>query len=282
MSTTTSSAADQTSAGLAREPALRRYFDAAMARFAARADVGIVVSGSLASGAVDRWSDLDIELVVATRAEVADTVAWMREQVRGLGPLLAEFPATHIGLPDLWIYFFADPTGVIKVDVLVMDRAMFVEFPDARIVADPGGRLADVRATSKPAGWPAPDFADLHAKLTGWLWYTATKIERGELFEAADSLSVMRARALLPCLALVEDLPAEGYRRIEQRLSAPRLERLRATHPAALERGPLYTALLALGRLFADVQDDVMRRLGRDHRRADLHAMLAIVERLAR
>src|SRR5512133_1319637 len=103
MSSTTSSAAELVSAGLAHQPALRRYHDAAIARFAARDDLGIIVSGSLATGAVDRWSDLDIELVVATRAEVAPTVAWMREQVHGLGPLLAEFPASHIGMPDLWI-----------------------------------------------------------------------------------------------------------------------------------------------------------------------------------
>jgi hypothetical protein len=277
--------AEQVSQRLEALPDLRRYFDAVIERLARRDGLGVALSGSLAGGAaggtIDRWSDLDLELFVGPDATVAETVEWMRAEISALGPLLTRFPATHLGLDDLWIFFFCAGDAVVKIDAWVLERAAIADFPDALLVLDPGGHLAAVRAAGRPTPRPAPDFEDLHAKMTGWIWYTATKIDRGEILEAIDGLGVMRGQALLPCLQLVDGLPFEGHRRLEIRLGPARLARLHATYPAALNRRAVMEALLALAGAFAEVQPDVASRLGRDHRRGDLAGMIELVERLA-
>ena len=49
---------------LVPHPHLLGLYDRTMAALTARTDLGVVASGSLGAGAVDAWSDLDLELLV--------------------------------------------------------------------------------------------------------------------------------------------------------------------------------------------------------------------------
>jgi hypothetical protein len=117
---------------------------------------------------------------------------------------------------------------------------------------------------------PTEFFADLHSKFSGWIWYTHTKILRGELWEADDSISVMRTRALLPVLQVVRGLPLEGCRRLEARLTPEDLEQLRRTRACTLDSDSLHEALAAIVSMFDRLMPALVLRLGQDFRVADL------------
>jgi len=258
-------------------------FDGCLECFARRGDIGVAISGSLFHGTIDRYSDLDFEVVAHPETSVEALQEWVSASIRRVAPLLGHFPATHLGLDHLLVSFFARNDHIVKVDVAVLDLEGFSHHPSASIVWDPGGKLARSRTAPSPARHEthvSPDFEDIHHKFCGWIWYTYSKIARGECLEAVDSLDTMRRYALLPCLHLIESLPSEGYRWAERRLSAKRLSSLQRTFPSDTGRRELSRALFFLVEFFVEVQPLVAERLARDHRSADLEGMVRIIERL--
>jgi hypothetical protein len=259
---------------LTRYPHLLGIYDAVMAELTARTDLGVVASGSLGAGTVDLWSDLDLEVVVHDAAQLPATRRWAQSRIGELGPVLATFPADHVGLDDLQVVFYATGDTVAKLDLWVMPLEGLGAL-DGPIVHDPGGVLAARRAAVRAGNDAALlDVEDLHHKLTGWCWYTITKVARGELLEAADSLAVMRARALLPCLLWLEGAPREGYRRAEQRLPMGRLASLQACRPRSLAPAVLKQAVLDTGMAFAAIAPELDALAGRRVCTARLEEML--------
>jgi len=258
--------------------ALSEVFEECVRRLTTRDDIGIAVSGSLSHGTPDRYSDLDLELVARPGTKLDEVKHWVVKEIRAVAPLLAHFTATHLGLNDLLIFFLNQGGEVIKVDIWVMEVNTFARFPDARIVYDPGDFLHRFRLTAAGrAQASAPDFADLHQKFTGWVWYTYTKIARGELFEAANSLETMRSYALMPFLQLAEGLPFEGYRHAEERLSPLRIESLRRTVPAGLETGELIRALRSMALELIELQPLFIEKLEAPFPLADLENMVRML-----
>lgn len=262
---------------LARFESCRDLFEAFLRLFAERGDLAVAVSGSLASGEMDEYSDLDLELIVPEEQQVGETIEWLIKAADSLGGVLASFPATHLGLRDLRIFFFERDGAVAKADVWVMSAKSFDAMPKAKLVVDPGGRLRARRsALPNSQAWQEPDFSDLHNKFAGWIWYTCIKIARGEYTEAADSLGTMRSFALLPCMQYVHSLPYEGYRKLETRFPADAVAALQATYPAQMSFAELVRALSALIEIFEEVQLRVAQKLGRDHRTARLARMRSL------
>lgn len=213
----------------------------------------LALAGSLAAGTGDAVSDIDLDLLCADIQQRDALHARVDRCLRDAGAVLAQFPATHIGLPEL-VITFVDVDGIlVKVDVRY------------RV-----GSPADAAASAPSA---ATVLAGLHHRFTGWLWYTHTRIVRGEYWDAADSIAVMRAQALLPMLLYVHDLPSEGYRRIETRLAPAELYRLAGTWVSSLQPAPLRAALSTLCDLFETVTAAAVAKIGRDFRAADLSRM---------
>lgn len=260
---------------LASHPALEATLDHLLD--ASRQDgLGLVVKGSLVDGSVDEWSDLDAALV-GTGTDI-DLEGWVRGELSELGRILAAFPATHLGLDDLWIYFLELREVVVKIDVALTDLDRFERDPSGLILVDPEGLLTAAQAGWAPPSSPAPDLEDLDQKLTGWLWYTYTKIARGELLEAYDSLATMRSWALLPWLQDTRRLPREGFRWLEERLSWEDYEALRRTVPREPRRNELLRALRCTADLFGELRKSMADRSGREHREAELEKILQAIE----
>ncbi|HXM55185.1 MAG TPA: nucleotidyltransferase domain-containing protein [Candidatus Dormibacteraeota bacterium] len=233
----------ENTSSLAAFPALAAVYDRLLAEVRDR-HVDAVVRGSIASGQVDRFSDIDLLVVVPEGSDASSVERDLLCTIRQYWTVLSEFTASHLGLDGLHVLFLDVEDTVVKVDVEV------------------------VRAGAPhDAARPGPEL--LAARMCGWLWYTATKIARGELFEAADSLGIMRRDALLPYLLLQRGLPQEGYRRLEQRLGPDVRAQLAGTHPRAFEAPELWRALLATYGWFVQlcseggVPDETLRRLRR-------------------
>ncbi|MCA3218515.1 MAG: sulfatase [Burkholderiales bacterium] len=238
-------------------------------------DCQLILDGSLARGTGDAHADIDLRFVCDTPAARSQTRIAVRELLGREGRMLAQFAATHMGLPQLDVHFLEVDGRVVKLDLHYL-----VAGPAG---AAPGGvtlvGAADARPPARPAAPDAPaahDFTDLHQRFAGWLWVAHGRIERGELWDADDCLNAMRTQALLPLVLHSRGQPSWGCRELERRLTKSDLERLAATRPVMLDVASLRTALGAMADLFESVLGTVAAKLGREFRVADLSRLRAL------
>lgn len=203
----------------------------------------LMVGGSYVHGGLDDHSDLDF-VVVVNDESYAGVMASRREFAERLGNLLAAFTGEHVGEPRLLICLYGP--SLIHVDlkfVLQSDLRRMVERPAMLFARDPQRISACMdEATIE---WPdaTPEWFEQRAWI--WLHYGATKLVRGELFEALGMLGYFREQVLGPMLHRRAGRPQRGVRRIEA-LDAPSVERLSrtvATHDLASVRDAFLLAV---------------------------------------
>jgi len=187
--------------------------------------IGLLAGGSFVTGGLDDFSDLDLVLVVdppaweAVRAERAAFAA-------GCGPLLAAFTGEHVGEPRLLICLYGPPPVHVDLKfVLPDDLATRVEDPVVLWARD--DRIARALAAGE-ARYPVPDIQWIEDRFWVWVHYVATKLGRGELFEALDVDAGFRKLVLGPLVLQRAGARPDGVRRVERAAPAD-AERLRAS-----------------------------------------------------
>lgn len=196
------------------------------ARFAA-----IAAGGSFITDTMDEFSDLDLVIVVEPTAYPA--ILDERSQVAAsLGPLLAAFTGEHVGEPRLLICLY-DGVHPLHVDlkfVSLNDVSARVEDPIVLWERD----AAVTNALSREAArYPQPNGQWIEDRFWVWVHYAATKIGRGELFEALDMLTFLRSSVLGPLALARAGVRPSGVRRVEQ-LPAAEVAMLGETVPASV------------------------------------------------
>jgi hypothetical protein len=211
---------------------------------------GVAAGGSFVVGVLDEQSDLDL-IVVPVRELASDVLRDGPELARRLGPLLAAFPGDHVGELRLFICLFGPPLLHVDFKFLSTDELSH-RVEDPAVLWDRHGRVRAALSTSKGV-YPSPRFQWMEDRFWVWAHYTATKIRRGELFEAIDALTFVRARVLGPLLLAEAGAQPNGVRRVEER--APReLASLRRTI-AAHDRASCRDALLATVDLYTALRE---------------------------
>lgn len=181
--------------------------------------VGLTLGGSAAAGTMDEFSDLDF-VVVCDDEHQPDLLRDAPAFAAGLGPLLSSFTGEHVGEPRLLICLYGPPLCHIDLKfVAVNDLDQRVE--DGTILWQRNNAL-DAAFRRAPAVWPRVESQWIEDRFWTWVHYGATKIGRGELFEALDVLAFLRANVLGPLIAQNRGHRAQGVRRIER--IAPDLE----------------------------------------------------------
>ncbi|MBL0897248.1 MAG: nucleotidyltransferase domain-containing protein [Reyranella sp.] len=175
-------------------------------------------TGSMAYGGFDEESDLDLLLLVRPDMQ-ATVMAERRAFAAGMGDLLACFTGEHVGEPRLLICLYGPPPLHVDLKfVAANDPGSFAERPLLLWARDPGALKRRIEELEiKPAGRTAQWFED-----RTWLWlhYSATKLRRGELFEAMSGLDFFRDVVLGPMLRRNAGERPRGLRRIETRPGA--------------------------------------------------------------
>jgi hypothetical protein len=194
------------------------FLERALPRLAAEPRlVGVAAGGSYRDGAMDEWSDLD--LVVAVEPEsYGEMLAERTTFAATLGPLLAAFTGEHVGEPRLLICLYGPP--LLHVDlkfVRLEDAAERVE--DPVVLWERDGRFSAALRGGE-AVYPEPDAQWIEDRFWVWVHYGATKIARGELWEALDFLAFLRARVLGPLALQRLGARPSGLRRLERRAPA--------------------------------------------------------------
>ncbi|KEF40871.1 MAG: oxalate:formate antiporter [Cyanobium sp. CACIAM 14] len=178
--------------------------------------VGVAAAGSFATGTMDEFSDLD--LVIAVEPSDVEAVSAERHRIAAeFGPLVAAFTGEHVGEPRLLICLYAgDGDGApLHVDlkfVALPDVAERVD--DLAVLWERDGRVTRALQVGD-ARFPSPDPQWIEDRFWVWIHYGATKIGRGELFEAVNFIAFLRAQVLGPLILLEAGAQPSGVRRLE-------------------------------------------------------------------
>lgn len=214
--------------------------------------IGLAVSGSWLSNEIDEFSDLD--LVLVTQDRVAGDRNLMHHYAGRLGKLLSAFTGEHVGEPRVLICLFDEPLLHVDIKFLVPNEfSSRVEEP--QILYDPKGVLAGL-LNHEPAVWPFPGYQWIEDRFWIWLHYAATKIGRGEIFEALEFLSFLRLNVLAPLLLIKNNKLPKGVRKVERHLVATDLDSLKSTL-AVYEVAAIINALSNAVLLYRQLRNDL-------------------------
>ena len=176
--------------------------------------VAVLAGGSMIHGGFDELSALYLLLVVVEHAYAA-VAADTRQIAAGLGDLLAAFTGEHVGEPRLLICLYGPELLHVDLKFVVRsDLDQLVERPIVLWVRDQAGVEAQLQAAA--IHWPDQSPEWFEERVWIWLHYGATKLKRGELFEAIGMIAFIREQVLGPMLHRRLGRPQRGVRRIEQ------------------------------------------------------------------
>jgi predicted nucleotidyltransferase len=231
------------------DPVLRDVLEGFVSRIGTQPGVCVALSGSVARGEADRYSDLDIWVLIDREEQFADVREAAQTFLAEIGEPITSFAATHLGAENLLIFFLERDGQIVKVDVEVVLAKGFQRPSELLALHDPNA-IVDRLDERAPAIF---DIEEANRRVAGWIWYAYTKAARGELFEAVDALDVLRKLALVPLLLRQAGASIEGYRRLERKLTPDALKRLRETYPSEISAPAIVAALTHAGRTFCDV-----------------------------
>jgi hypothetical protein len=205
--------------------------------------VGAWVSGSLARGDVDEFSDLDVG--VCFRDDRSREAAWGHRWDWPIAAWFHRFDADHVR-PYFVIYLF-DAAGEAGTPVKA-DIALYVpedlpppEGGPYRLAWDDTGELASWAARRPEAAVDWSSAAHEDERFWAWTYYCLRHIQRGELYEVASELWWLRG-IVEAWRARLMGHPEFRYRRAEAYYDVAELAE---TFPAP-ERKSLKGALLKL------------------------------------
>lgn len=209
----------------------------------------LMAGGSYVTGGFDAQSDFDFIVVVRADAHAA-VMAERRAFAARLGELLAAFTGEHVGEPRLLICLYGPP--LLHVDmkfVAAADLDGMAVRPAILWARDTEAMARRVDAAELKLLGQDPQWFEDRAWL--WLHYSATKLLRGEYFEALGAIEFFRDVVLARMLQRNAGRPQRGARRIEEVAGAR--ERLLPTL-ASYDRATIGAALKQCAALYVELR----------------------------
>ena len=173
----------------------------------------LLAGGSMVHGGFDEHSDIDLVPVVRSDA-YAQVLDERREIAGNLGNLLSAFTGEHVGEPRLLICLYGPE--LLHVDlkfVVLSDLNHHVERP--RVLWARDGTAISNTLDAATIEWPNRSAEWFEQRAWIWLHYGATKLQRGELFEAMGMIAFFREHVLGPMLHRRSGRLQRGVRKIE-------------------------------------------------------------------
>lgn len=227
--------------------------------------LGLYLSGSFAHGKPDMYSDLDIYIFVP--AESREQMIKDHEQLRGkVGDIVSEFPATHLGDPNQIITFYRGNYPIhVDYEYTVKDElTLRKKDEDVLILMDKTGDLQKWKTACANANEPySPTQEQLQYfedRFWAWCIYTDSKIKRGEVWEARDSLEYMRKNVIVRLVYFMHSLRSEGNRRIETKFPKDTVQLLESTLPKGHSQKEYSETLRALANCYLECMEEVTKK----------------------
>jgi hypothetical protein len=212
--------------------------------------VGLAAGGSFPSGRMDEFSDLDLVVVVEPAAS-AEVRGKRGALAAALGPLLASFTGEHVGEPRLLVCLYGPPLVHVDLKFVTPDElGRRVETPT--VLWDRDGRVR-IALAAGAAAYPAPDPQWIEDRFWIWVHYAASKIGRGELFEALDFTAFLRTQVLGPLALKEASAQPNGVRHVE-RMAPARARQMQET-VARYDARDLVSSVRAAVALYRELRD---------------------------
>jgi predicted nucleotidyltransferase len=211
--------------------------------------LGVAAAGSTITGETDEYSDLD--LVIVTADPLAPDRAKMRAFAARFPGLIAEFTGEHVGEQRLLICLYENP--LLHVDFKFLLRQELDQRVENPVVLFERDGILTKSYARRAAAWPVPDLQWIEDRFWVWIHYGAVKIGRGEYFETADFLNLLRTVVLGPLLHMKYGRLPHGVRKLETFVNAEDLALLNKTI-VPCNRQDLIAATLAAADLYRDLR----------------------------
>lgn len=173
----------------------------------------LLIGGSYVHGGLDEHSDLDFVIVVEDEC-YADVLSSRIDFAAALPGFLNAFTGEHVGEPRLLICLYGPP--LLHIDLkfsLASDLDQQIERRAVLFARDPAE--IEKRIEAAAVAWPNLPSGWFEARAWIWLHYAATKLARGELYEAIGMLGFFREQVLGPLLYRRAGKDQRGVRRLE-------------------------------------------------------------------
>ena len=174
--------------------------------------VGLAAGGSFITDSMDEFSDLDL-IIAVEPARQAEVMAERMKIAASLGKLLAAFTGEHVGEPRVLICLYEAPLLHVDLKFVSLDDVA-IRVEDPRVLWERDGRLSTALAQGK-AEYPTRSPQWIEDRFWIWVHYAASRIARGELFEAIDFLAFLRGAVLGPLALARAGTRPTGVRKIE-------------------------------------------------------------------
>jgi hypothetical protein len=200
------------------------------------------VKGLYLSDSVKTDAHSDIDLTVLSSEQDRESLEKERLEIASqIGEIKAEAMSQF---PHTFVVFY-DPEEIkFDFNFHVLPEQARPDKAKIDVIYDPTGHLRKIVEESAKMEWTV-DMGDLNNRIKHFyvvISYTISKIARGELCESRDCVEYYRQ-----LLLLFEDILAErkreGYRRLEQKLSAEKLSLLEQTIPRGLTPEEIFSSL---------------------------------------
>jgi len=203
--------------------------------------VGIALGGSyIQKETMDEFSGIDF--VISVRDEDWDAVLADRISIaERLGTLLACFTGDHIQRPNQLICLYEEP--LMHVDLGFMPLSHVGHRYDNPVVMFEKESVMSEIYRQQPVSTQVPDLQWFEDRFWVWVHFIATRIGRGDLFDAIDSLSFLRLNVLGPLISMKNGRQAHGVRHLEH--ESPRDARMLIDTVAAYDAKSCVRALKA-------------------------------------
>lgn len=212
---------------------------------------GVGISGSYIYNNMDEYSDLD--LVIAIDDQHYESFFSDRfpiiESIEGN---IASFSGEHVGEPRLIISLFEPHTIHVDFKIVSISDAP-IRVDEVAVLWERNKELSNALKSKKPH-YPIPDPQWMEDRFWIWVHYGATKIARGEYFEALEFISFLRQNVLSPLALTQNNQTPSGVRRIEQRL--PDFSKKLVDTVSNVQHDSLVNALNETISLYLDLRDN--------------------------
>ncbi|MEH1943100.1 MAG: nucleotidyltransferase domain-containing protein [Nostoc sp.] len=202
--------------------------------------LGVAIGGSYLSREMDRYSDLDL-IIVVDDVHYQQVLKERQLLASKLGKLLAAFTGEHVGEPRLLICLYDSPLVHVDLKFLLLQDFQTDRIENPMILWE-RGNLLTLAVSDNPQNYPPFDPQWIEDRFWVWVHYGATKLGRGELFEVIDFLSFLRGQVLAPLAKVQAGLLPRGVRNLEREIPAY-LNDFRQTIPAKHEQEEIARSL---------------------------------------
>lgn len=194
-------------------------------------EYNVGIKGSLAFGNWDEYSDIDL---VVNKSGIKNYFNCHDELLKVISSkyeILSHSIADHINMSNILIITIKDTQfGIIKIDLEYLQYDRYMSVKDNKFKELVNSEVHRI-------------VIDINSKIINWLWYTYTKILRGEYLEAYNSLNCIRIDVVVKFIHILENTPFEGYRRIEERIDEELLNEILLTIPTQPSKTELLSSL---------------------------------------